>query len=357
MLAGGRFSGSLPPQVRRYVVESGATVVQTCDPRPPQPHEVVVEVAGSAVGAAPGAEVAGRVVAAGEAAGEWLGRRVVVPRVLPCGECDACRRGRTARCRLATPREAVATHATVPARFLLSVEPPLWSEHEPLAALAALADAVATPYGALVRAQLAPGDLCVIVGGGVRGRFAAAIAQARGAYAAVIESDPALAELARQAGARFVVDGGGGLDARHLRAALVADAVAAGVSVVEPKVIDTTGTAAGRRRALELVSDGGVLALLADGDGLAVPAPLEELAHHECTVVGAAACHPDLYVELMALVVRGDLRLSPEVTLLPFEALASAILDVRTGRERRLPILVPHDSSPRQGSPERPSAS
>src|SRR6185369_6675351 len=39
-----------------------------------------------------GHEISGRVVAAGEGAGAWLGKSVIVPAVLPCGECDLCRR-------------------------------------------------------------------------------------------------------------------------------------------------------------------------------------------------------------------------------------------------------------------------
>ena len=41
-----------------------------------------------------GHEVSGRVVEAGAGAGNWMGRAVIVPAVIPCGECDACRRGR-----------------------------------------------------------------------------------------------------------------------------------------------------------------------------------------------------------------------------------------------------------------------
>src|SRR5207237_5620654 len=95
-------------------------------PRLPTAAEVIVEVAGSALGVAPGAEVSGTVVVAGDGAADWIGRRVVVPRLLPCGECPRCRRGLAVRCGSLHPRGPVASHETVPARFLLSVEPPLW---------------------------------------------------------------------------------------------------------------------------------------------------------------------------------------------------------------------------------------
>src|SRR6185503_12114 len=140
--------------------------------RPPAAGEVVVEAAGIALGVEPAAEVAGAVIAAGESAGEWIGRRVVVPRCLPCGECERCRRGRVASCPARVRREGLVSHEIVPARFLVSVEPPLWPDAVTppveLWQLAALADAAATPYGALVRTGLGPGELLVVVGGGVR---------------------------------------------------------------------------------------------------------------------------------------------------------------------------------------------
>jgi 6-hydroxycyclohex-1-ene-1-carbonyl-CoA dehydrogenase len=46
-----------------------------------------------------GHEISGRVVAAGAGAEAWLGRAVIVPAVLPCGECDLCQRGLATICR------------------------------------------------------------------------------------------------------------------------------------------------------------------------------------------------------------------------------------------------------------------
>src|SRR5690349_13633986 len=40
-----------------------------------------------------GHEISGTVVATGRGAEAWLDKAVIVPAVLPCGECDHCRRG------------------------------------------------------------------------------------------------------------------------------------------------------------------------------------------------------------------------------------------------------------------------
>ena len=82
------------------------------DPFPPASGEVVVEIAGCGVchtdlgffyegvrtnHSLPltlGHEISGRVVAAGEDAGDWMGKAVLISAIIPCGECDLCRRGK-----------------------------------------------------------------------------------------------------------------------------------------------------------------------------------------------------------------------------------------------------------------------
>ena len=74
-----------------------------------------------------GHEISGRVVAAGAGAQEWLGKAVIVPAVLPCGECDLCKRGLGTICRKQKMpgndiQGGFATHIVVPARGLCPVD-------------------------------------------------------------------------------------------------------------------------------------------------------------------------------------------------------------------------------------------
>ncbi len=82
----------------------------------PPPGMVLVEVAGCGVchtdlgyfydgvrtnqppPLALGHEVSGRVVQAGPGAERWHGHAVLIPAVIPCGECDQCRRGKGTIC-------------------------------------------------------------------------------------------------------------------------------------------------------------------------------------------------------------------------------------------------------------------
>jgi threonine dehydrogenase-like Zn-dependent dehydrogenase len=294
----------IPASRTRFTLEGTRLSRAEAPLAPPSAAQVVIEVAGIALGAEPAAEIAGLVVEAGESATDWIGKRVVVPRVLPCGDCERCRRGRTATCVARAVRDGLASHETVPARFVCSLEmvPPeidLWR-------MAALADAAAAPYGALVRAGLAPGETLVVIGDGPRARFARLIAAALGAHASQLDPDSVAAPP--PAGARL---------------------------------LETSATAAGQKLALALCPDGGTVIFLDGAATAPVPAPIDQLARKEAQLVCATACHPDLLPELAALMVRHQWPLA-ELTHAVTASDAGSALEAREhGRLTSLPILRP----------------
>ncbi len=150
-----------------------------------------------------GHEISGRVVAAGPGADTWLGKAVIVPAVIPCGDCDACRRGKETIC----PNQKMpgndlhggfASHLVVPARGLCPVEiPALQAAGLDLAAVSVVADAVTTPYQAVTQAGVQSGDLVIVNGVGGVGGYCAQIARAFGATVVAIDvSDDKLAAVA-----------------------------------------------------------------------------------------------------------------------------------------------------------------
>jgi 6-hydroxycyclohex-1-ene-1-carbonyl-CoA dehydrogenase len=73
-----------------------------------------------------GHEISGVVIGTGEGAVDWQGKRVIVPAVIPCGECPACAAGKSAICRHQfMPGNdgdgGFATHVRVPSRGLCPV--------------------------------------------------------------------------------------------------------------------------------------------------------------------------------------------------------------------------------------------
>src|SRR5512138_1170570 len=191
----------------------------------PPPGSVLVEVAGCGVchtdlgylydgvrtnHALPltlGHEVSGRVLQAGPGADAWTGKAVLVPAVMPCGECDACRRGKPTIC----PNQKMpgndihggfATHILVPARGLCPVdEARLARAGLQLADVSVVADALTTPYQAVTQAGVAPGQLVIVNGVGGVGSYCVQIAAALGATVVAIDVDAGKLELVARNGA------------------------------------------------------------------------------------------------------------------------------------------------------------
>src|SRR5262245_4998733 len=144
-----------------------------------------------------GHEISGHVVDTGASALWWIDRAVIVPAVIPCGHCDACRRGKATIC----PNQKMpgndihggfATHIIVPAQGLCEVdEHRLAAAGIELADLSVIADAVTTPYQAVVQAGVKAGDLVVVNGVGGVGGYAAQIATAFGGVVVAIDVDDA----------------------------------------------------------------------------------------------------------------------------------------------------------------------
>ncbi len=334
----------------------------------PGPAEVLVEVAGCGVchtdlgfyyEAVPtrhplpltlGHEIAGRVVAAGPGAAEWLGREVVVPAVIPCGSCAACRVGRGQICaQQIFPGNDVhggfATHVRVPAHGLCPVpdlRDPARNPHGlALALLSVIADAVSTPYQAVARSGLAAGDLAVFVGCGGVGGFGVQVAAALGARVVAIDVDAGrLARLADH-GASLTLDVRA-QDARGLRDAVQGFAKQHGIPTFRQFVFETSGTPAGQATAFSLLRHGGYLSIVGY-----TPKPVEvrlsNLMAFDATVQGNWACLPEHYPAVVDLVLSGRVAIAPFVERRPLASINETFAEIHhRGAERRV-ILVPEN--------------
>ena len=300
-----------------------------------------------------GHEVSGVVQAAGSAAQAWVGRAVVVPAVIPCGTCDACRRGRPTIC----PKQifpgndihgGFATHVVVPNRGLCHVPiesgagATFGSNGVPLSDLSVLADAITTPYEAVRRSQLSSGDVAIFVGVGGVGGFGVQIASALGAHVIAIDVDPGRLELAAAHGAELV------LDAREMDAAALRDAVrshlkAAGLPLTGWKIFETSGTRAGQETAFRLLVHGahlGIVGFTLD----AVSVRLSNLMALDARAEGNWGCPPEHYPEALEMVARGQVRIEPYVERRPMSNVNAALEDLRTHRTARRIVLVPENS-------------
>lgn len=332
------------------------------------PGEVLVEVAGCGVchtdigfhdgavrtnHALPltlGHEVSGRVVAAGgSSAAVWMDRAVIVPAVIPCGECRLCRKGRGSICRSQIflgndIHGGFASHVAVPSRALCPV--PGWEPGRNvgrsgvgLAELSVLADAFTTAYQAVIRSELQTGELAVFVGAGGVGGFGVQIAAAFGAKVVAIDVDDARLERLTPHGASLILNARA-VDAKAIRQSIRAFAKEKGLPDTEWKIFETSGTTAGQDLAFKLLTHGAHLSIVgytpAD-----VTVRLSNLMAFDATASGNWGCLPERYPDALALVLDGSVAIAPFVERRPLSAVNEVLKEFHEGKIMRRVVLVP----------------
>ncbi len=325
--------------------------------------EVVVEVAGCgvchtdlgyyydgvrtnhALPLALGHEVSGKVVATAADSKQWMDQTVIVPAVMPCGECDVCKRGKGTICRnQKMPGNDIqggfASHIKVPARGLCPVDMKrLEAAGLELADVSVVADAVTTPYQAVVQAGVGPGDLVIVNGVGGVGGYAVQIAAAMGATVVAIDVVPEKLESVAAYGASLTLDART-LDGRELKKAIGEFAKQQDLRPSEWIIFECSGTAAGQTTAFGLLNHGATLCVVGfTMDKLEIR--LSNLMAFHARVLGNWGCPPELYPAALDLVLDGKVKISPFVEQHPLNEINEIFQAVHDGKLVRRAILVP----------------
>jgi 6-hydroxycyclohex-1-ene-1-carbonyl-CoA dehydrogenase len=288
-----------------------------------------------------GHEVSGTVVEAGEEFRQLVGREVIVPAVIPCGACDLCRAGRGNVCRSQVmPGNDIdggfAQFLAVPGRGLCVVQ-----DRGPyaLADLSVVADAVTTPYQAVVRSGLARGELAVVVGAGGVGGYAVQIAAALGARVIAIDVDDARLEGLAAHGAGLTINSTTH-DFKALRALVRAFAAEHGCGETVWKIFECSGHPKGQETAWGLLTHAATLMVV--GFTMAkVELRLSNAMAFDATIQGTWGCKPELYPKALELVTTGRVTLGPFTERHPLSAGPEILARVADHRIASRAILVP----------------
>jgi len=295
-----------------------------------------------------GHEVSGTVVEAGAGAERWIGRSVIVPAVIPCGVCEACTSGNGRIC----PKQifpgcdvhgGFASHLRVPARGLCPVPDLSDGGKNPagldLSELSVIADAVSTPYQAILRSGLQRGDLAVFVGVGGVGGFGVQIAAALGATVAALDVNPDRLELMTLHGASLALRTDQ-LDFKSLRRAVQSLAAERGIPTWRQRIYETSGTTVGQATAFGLLGPGGHLSVVGF-----TPAKLEirlsNVMAMDATLQGNWGCLPEHYPAILEMVLAGTVAVRPFVERRPMSCLNQTFEELRAHRVSRRVILIP----------------
>ena len=295
-----------------------------------------------------GHEISGIIQATGPGAEAWNGCAAVVPAVMPCGECESCREGRGNICGAQKMpgndiQGGFASHIVVPAKQLCKIPvdenmKPIGAADVSLEELSVVADAITTPYQAIIEAGLTEKDLAVFIGVGGVGGFGALLAKSFGAAVVAIDVDALkLENLSSSVDATFNVKD---IAFKDLRKKVYGVAKETGRSTTHLKIFETSGTAAGQKTAFGLLTFGAHLSIV----GFTLDTTdirLSNLMAFNATARGNWGCIPEYYPPVVDLILAGKMDLKPFVKTFPLASINEVFEMAHQRKFIQRPIMVP----------------
>lgn len=281
-----------------------------------------------------GHEASGTVAALGEGVeGPAEGTRVLVPAVVTCGKCSFCRDGRENICTSMVMfgnhvDGAYAEYFLAPAKDVFELP-----ESIQLEASAVIADAVSTPYHAVVnRGKVRPGDVVVVFGCGGVGINAVQIAVMCGARVVAVDISEKKLEWAKNFGASECINA-----LVHPKVSKVVRKLTGGGADVVFEVIGRPETI---ESAFDCVRAGGRLVIVGYTDK-PVNLSAAKIMFREMEVIGSLGCRCVDYPRIIQMCADGLIKVDEMVThRFPLENLADAFAVMKNGESLRS-IVIP----------------
>lgn len=287
-----------------------------------------------------GHEISGVVVAGPD---QWKGKNVIIPAVLPCGECELCLNGRSNICQHQQMpgndfHGGFASHIKVPFEFLCEV-PNSVLEKYPLENLSVIADAISTPYQVIEKSELEKGDLAIIIGVGGVGIYGALIAKIKGAKVLAIDINDNKLEQAKKHNIDATINSSG-LNPKEVKAKVRDIAKELGVSRYGWKVFEFSGTTPGQELAFNLITYASTLSIVGfTMDKLNVR--LSNLMAFDAKLIGTWGCKPEHYADVIELIGSGKLDISEFVETFPLSQINHVFANSLAHKYDKRPVLVP----------------
>ncbi len=289
-----------------------------------------------------GHEIAGTVVKGDTG---FIGKEVIIPAVMPCGECEICRQGRENRClKQKMPGNSLgiyggfSSYIPVPSKDLCVIDDRAGID---LADMAVIADAVTTPYQAAKKAGIKQGDAVIITGaaGGV-GSYMTQIARAFGAKFIIgIEYGSNKTEKARALGVDFVIDSKEN-DIKKIKGLVKERLKSEGIGNFGLKIFEVTGNVQAQLIALSLITF--VSKLIVIGYGMAKNSFMfSKLMAYDAEIIGTWGCKPRYYAEVLKLVTERKIMVEPYVEKRPMSKIKETFKEAKEGKLEKRVVLIP----------------
>jgi 2-desacetyl-2-hydroxyethyl bacteriochlorophyllide A dehydrogenase len=281
-----------------------------------------------------GHEMIGEVVDAGDATAFRSGERVIIDPELYCGGCFHCRIGQTHLCPhgMLVGRDTnggFAEYLDAPASHVFRVPDAIDSRTAPMIQV------LTTCVHAQRQVDIFPGESAVVFGLGVTGQLHVQLAKARGASPVIgVTRSAEKRALAEQLGADITIPGGDGAIERVREAT-----EGRGADVV----IETTGVLPSVAASVAMARAGGRLLLFGIITATEGALPFYDLYFKELALISARVAKSEDYPASIALVERGEVRLTPLVSdVMPLAELQAAIGMLGSASGQRMKIIMEH---------------
>ncbi len=272
-----------------------------------------------------------------------LGTHVIIPAVLPCGECELCLSGRSNICQNQSMpgndfHGGFASHIVVPHRFLCAV-PDKALQFYSLEELSVIADAISTPYQVLQKSELQKGDFAIVIGVGGVGIYAALIAKIMGAIVLAIDLNDAKLQLSTDHGIHSVLNITG-MDIKDIKNKVRDLARSLNAPKYSWKIFEMSGTKSGQELAFNLITYASTLSIV----GFTMDKTeirLSNLMAFDAKLIGTWGCKPELYPEVVELVASGKLNIKDFIQKMPLSEINQVFKDTVAHKYNKRTVLVP----------------
>lgn len=291
-----------------------------------------------------GHEISGVVV---EGPDHLINRNVIVPAVLPCGDCELCNKGRSNMCQnqLMPGNDfhgGFASHIVVPHKYLCIVPDSILTKYK-LEELSVIADAISTPYQVVKKSELEEGDLAICIGVGGVGVYGALIAKIMGAKVLAIDINDEKLAQAKKNGVDAILNSKD-LDSKEIKAKVKEIAQEIGAAKFGWKIFEFSGTAAGQELAFNLITYTSTLSIV--GFTMSkLEVRLSNLMAFDAKLIGTWGCKPELYPEVVELIASGKLEIKDFVQTFPLSQINEVFHNTLEHKYTKRSVLVPEFGS------------
>lgn len=287
-----------------------------------------------------GHEISGVVV---DGSSDLIGKSVIIPAVMPCGDCDLCQAGRSNICQKQQMpgndfHGGFASHVVTPSRYLTEVLDGALAQHE-LWELAVIADAVSTPYQVMVKSKIQKGDFAVIIGVGGVGIYGAQLAKIFGGKVLALDISQEKLDQLHQVDIDQTLNISG-MDVREIKKVVKEKCQEMGAPSNRWKIYEMSGTKSGQELAYALMGIASTLSIVGfTMDKLEVR--LSNLMAFDANIIGTWGCKPELYADVLQLVAEEKLKIKPFTESFPISEINTVFKNTLDHKLKKRSVMIP----------------